>query len=247
MINTRLIKCITGLLLQVSNHETGCGVDPGTWSSTISDSLKSYFHGLSSSQPSSLYLTNGFPKYFDLLENVRSFHESYYNKILLNGIVMKRSWLSYSTSLNRVFCTSSKIFGLPKAQRNIFALKGSKDFRNMKRNIENHETTIEHIQAEISRGLYTDNMRIDTQMIYSANRKVSENQEILKVIIDVLLYLARQNFAFRGHNKNVASLNQGNFIELIKVVSQYHPIIQRHLYKINSNKRNRLKFMSHET
>jgi hypothetical protein len=90
-------------------------------------------------------------------------------------------------------------------------------------------------------------MRIDTQKIYSANKKVSENRKILKVIIDVLLYLARQNIAYRGHNENVASLNQDNFIELIKVLSQYQPIIQQYLNKINSNKRNILTFMSQET
>jgi hypothetical protein len=45
--------------------KTGCGLDPRTWPSTISDSLKSYFHGLGSSQPLLLDLTNRFPKCFD--------------------------------------------------------------------------------------------------------------------------------------------------------------------------------------
>lgn len=228
---------------------SGCKIekDPGTWPPKISDSMRSYFHEIGSCQPSSLELTDGFPKVFDVSKKARSFHESYYNKVLFDGTVVRRSWLSYSVSLNRVFCITCKIFGLPKALRSSFASEGNQDFHNIKRNIEKHETAIEHLQAEISRGLYANNNRIDAQIVHSANRKVCENREILKVIIDVLLYLARQNIAFRGHDESFLSINQGNFLELVKVISQYHPIMQQHLDKIQNKKKNRLTYMSHDT
>lgn len=54
---------------------------------------------------------------------------------------------------------------------------------------------------------------------------ISENQEILKVIINVLLYLAKQNIAFRGHDESSTSINQGIFLELLKVFSEYHSIL----------------------
>jgi len=165
--------------------------DPGTWPSKMSDSMRSYFHGIGACQQSPLDLANGFPKVLDVSIIARCFHESYYNKVLFDGAIVKRSWLSYSVSLNRVFCITCILFGLPKAHRSSFASEGNQDFRNMKRNIENHETAIEHLQAEISRGLYANNNRIDAQIVHSANRKVCENREILKVIIDVLLYLGR--------------------------------------------------------
>lgn len=229
------------------SHKIDFDKDPGTWLPKISESMRSYFHRIGACQPSSLDLANGFPKVFDVSKNARCFHESYYNKVLFDGAVVKRSWLSYSISLNRVFCVTCKIFGLPKAHRSSFVSEGNQDFHNMKRNIENHETGMEHLQAEISRGLYTKNNRIDAQIVHSANIKVSENREILKVIIDVLLYLARQNIAFRGHDESFLSTNQGNFLELVKVISQYHPIIQHHLVKIQNKKKNRLTFMSHDT
>jgi len=209
--------------------------------------MRIYFHGIGACQPSPLDLKNSFPKVFDVSKIARCFHESYYNKVLFDGAVVRRSWLSYSVSLNRVFCITCKLFGLPKAHRSSFASEGNQNFRNMKRNIENHETAIEHLQAEISPGLYANNNRINAQIVHSANRKVCENREILKVIIDVLLYLGRQNIAFRGYDESFLSINQGNFLELVKVISQYHPVIQHHLNKIQSKKKNRLTYMSHDT
>lgn len=52
-------------------------------------------------------------------------------------------------------------------------------------------------------------------------------------MIDIALYLARQNGAFRGHTERYTSLNKGNFLELIQLLSKYESTIKMHLDQNN--------------
>ena len=48
------------------------------------------------------------------------------------------------------------------------------------------------------------------------------NQLQLKTSIDSIRYLASQGCAFRGHDEGPDSKNRGNFLELVKLVSNYN-------------------------
>jgi len=87
----------------------------------------------------------------------------------------------------------------------------------------------EHIQSEISRGLYFTRTRIDITLLKSANHQVAENRVILKVIIDALLFTARQNIAY-SHDESHTSMNKGNFLELLKLSWPFK-------YKFTKNRR----------
>jgi hypothetical protein len=52
--------------------------------------------------------------------------------------------------------------------------------------------------------MYIKNNRVDINDIrLTSNNKVTENRETVKVIIKTVLYLARQNIPFRGHDESV--------------------------------------------
>ncbi|KAL4131466.1 hypothetical protein QTP88_008775 [Uroleucon formosanum] len=99
-------------------------------------------------------------------------------------------------------------------------------------------------KSEMSKALYTNNHRIDLKMVHGTNKQVVENREIVKVVIDALLYTARQNIALRGHNELKLSNNRGNFLELINLMGKYHPVLNSHLQKINNVSKNRISFLS---
>ncbi|KAL4154393.1 hypothetical protein QTP88_000268 [Uroleucon formosanum] len=222
--------------------------DPVNWPEIVSYQLLSHFVELGPCQPSPLDLKlNAFPKKKNSNGNLRSFHENYYFKRLEDGTFCKRTWLSYSPSLDRFFCMTCKLFGLIKAKTSYLATTGSCDFRNISKTINLHESLPEHIQSEISRGLYTSNTQIDVTLLESTNRQVAENRKIMEVIIDTLVYTARQNIAIRGHSECVDSNNRGNFLELLGLFGKYHAPLNAHLQKINSKKYNRLTFLSAES
>lgn len=98
---------------------------------------------------------------------------------MANNTLSKRYWLSYSHSKDSIFCISCKLFGLPKAQKCSLALNGSNDWSNILRTINNHEHSPNHIQSEISRGLYLNSNRVDlnNQLNKYENREVANNRE----------------------------------------------------------------------
>ena len=51
--------------------------------------------------------------------------------------------------------------------------------------------------------------------------------------MDIILFFARQNLALRGHRESLdAEDNPGNFIELVKLISSYDPVLREHLTRI---------------
>jgi len=180
--------------------------------------------------------------------DVRSFHENFYHRKIQNGrMFVKRWWLSYSPSQDKFFCISCKLFGLPKAKNSFLAKIGSNDYKNIKRTIDSHESWSEHITSEIARGLYQKNMRIDTGILEAANRQIAENRAVMSAIIEAILFIARQNIALRGHDEGYKSSNRGNFLELLKLLSNYHAPLKYHMDKINENQHNRVTFLSNVT
>nr|XP_047132432.1 zinc finger MYM-type protein 1-like [Hydra vulgaris] len=49
------------------------------------------------------------------------------------------------------------------------------------------------------------------------------------------LFLAKQNLPFRGHQEDESSLNKGNFLELVDLLSTYDPILKEHLIKLRES------------
>ena len=62
------------------------------------------------------------------------------------------------------------------------------------------------------------------------NEEVRQNREMLKNIVNAVLYLARQEMAFRGHDESSTSLNQGNYRELLKSFGKLDSVFDRRLH-----------------
>ncbi|XP_050064148.1 zinc finger MYM-type protein 1-like [Aphis gossypii] len=224
--------------------------DPIRIPSKLSHVLLNYFFEQGACQPSPFDLPSKmFPKTKDSTGKLRSFHECYYfTNIPTKPTPIKRQWLSYSPTVDQIFCTTCKLFSLKKGKNRNLVDHGSNNWKHLKRTIENHESSTEHLQAEISCGIYTKNQRLDLTLLHSANQQIASNRELLRVIIDALLYTARQNIALRGHNEKKSSLNRGNFLELLSVLSINHAGLKYHLDQINmSNTRQRVSFISNRS
>ncbi|XP_015377176.1 PREDICTED: uncharacterized protein LOC107171451 [Diuraphis noxia] len=202
-----------------NNYESKFPNDPSKIPDNVSHTLLHYFMEMGPCQPCPFDLLNNiYPKSLDSSGFSRSFHQSYFHKSLSDGKLVKRIWLSYSPILDKIYCTTCKLFGLSKKKKNKFVANGSKDWKNLKRTIEVHESILEHLQAEISRGLYIANLRLDLTLLQSVNNQVATNREIVLAVIQILIYCARQNIPLRGHDEKITSQNQGNFLELVKLI-----------------------------
>lgn len=48
-------------------------------------------------------------------------------------------------------------------------------------------------------------------MASAHQQQIMKNKNYIKHLIDIVLYLGRQGLAFRAHNEEKTSMNQGNF------------------------------------
>jgi hypothetical protein len=54
------------------------------------------------------------------------------------------------------------------------------------------------------------------------SHEIIKNCLCLKTSIDAVCWLTFQVFAFRGHDESSESKNQGNFLELVKLLTSYN-------------------------
>ena len=61
--------------------------------------------------------------------------------------------------------------------------------------------------------------------------EVVSNETIQKRIVDAIMFLGHQGLPMRGHMTEYSD-NLGNFLELLKVISNYDIPLQQHLEKV---------------
>ncbi len=64
---------------------------------------------------------------------------------------------------------------------------------------------------------------------------VERNREHIKVVLDVVLFCAKQDISLRGHRESEEALNRGNFLELFRLLSNYDTEIQTRLDQLPKN------------
>ncbi|XP_060878254.1 uncharacterized protein LOC132950725 [Metopolophium dirhodum] len=146
-------------------------------------------------------------------------------------------WIEYSVVEDAIFCYPCRIFGCRTVAKMEFSTKG---FRNCKKifgsrgiglkytksklelysSCQYHLTCMTkwhaHIQSKTTGSVHT--------LVTNAHRdKILENRDYMLTLIDIILFLAHQGVAFRGHIENETSLNQGNLKEACKLMAKYNP------------------------
>lgn len=72
---------------------------------------------------------------------------------------------------------------------------------------------------------------LQRQNISQQRKEVEENQQYLTRVIDIIKTLAKCSLPLRGHNEKEDSLNQGNFLEIVKLMARWDPFFKEYLDK----------------
>ncbi|KAL4090975.1 hypothetical protein QTP88_025725 [Uroleucon formosanum] len=136
-------------------------------------------------------------------------------------------WIEYSQSENA------------NDTENMFISTGYTNWKNAmsSRGFLRHDNSDEHKNCTISWIEFKKNKLNKTSVLSQLNNHhasiVTENKKYMEAIIISLRMLAIQGIAFRGHIENESSINQGNFLELMKVISIFDNVVKK---KMNSPK-----------
>ena len=78
---------------------------------------------------------------------------------------------------------------------------------------------------------------IDAESIAAMDREKKKWRDILHWLLDITLFLANQNLAFRGHQEDGSLLNRGNLFEMVEMLSKYDPVLKEHLMRLKRSAR----------
>ena len=176
---------------------------------------------------------------FPLDEKKRHFSAHYLERVLDNGEKLKRRWLVYSQSADKVFCFCCKIFQATAVNVSSLAMAGSKDWKHLNDILKQLERSATHfsaygkwMEAETRRKL---NKGIDEEHQRIMRGEIQHWRSVLERLIAISVYLAEHNMAFRGSSDKLFTANNGNFLGLVQLLGKYDDVMHEHLRRVSSD------------
>ncbi|KAK4275757.1 hypothetical protein QN277_018788 [Acacia crassicarpa] len=149
---------------------------------------------------------------------MRRFNPQWYNEF--------GTWLEYSESKDAVFCLHCYLFncehGYRRGGRDSFVGEGLSNWKEKQRLLKHvgNVGSIHKLCFNAAKDLMNQNQHIDTVMSNISDKAKQDYRICLNGSIRCIRYLIRQGLPFRGHDETNASMNQGNFLELVKFLCE---------------------------
>lgn len=81
-----------------------------------------------------------------------------------------------------------------------------------------------------------DDKTIDCEVQKMFKSEKEKRRNILKIIVEIIMFCSRNNLALRVHSENITNSKKGIFLDLIELISHYNPILEEHLKFIKEEK-----------
>ena len=171
------------------------------------------------------------------------------NKVFKRKNGSKRMWLSYNDTKEALYCTVCLAYA--KDTENAFT-EGMSDWKHVHQRIQEHEKSKQHNACAEAHLLNLNHKGIE-DLLFAEQRQVKRdqvrtNRQVMERVIDIVKLIGKRGLSYRGSKTEAASsledylLDHGNFLELVKLLSKYDPLLQRHLDKvIKKSKQNSTK------
>ena len=155
---------------------------------------------------------------------VRHFQNSNYERY---------SWLTASSGPCKLYCWECLLFATDR--RGVWSHGGFSNLSCLTKAALRHQSTAGHLHATVSLKTFGDT-RVDLQLNEQVRREtvlhneiVRKNREIVKKLIDCVIFLGKQELSFRGHDESKDSANKGNYVELISFLAEHDKDLHYHL------------------
>ncbi|XP_031262511.1 zinc finger MYM-type protein 1-like [Pistacia vera] len=141
-------------------------------------------------------------------------------------------WMEYSVAKDAIFCLNCYLFKPDygdQAGGEVFVNKGYnnwKDKAKVKKHVGDHSSTHNQCHAKCV-DLMNQRQHIDVNLGCVSKKGKLDYRIRLNASIDCIRFLLHQGLAFRGHDESVESENQGNFMELLKFLSNHNDDIKK--------------------
>ena len=173
----------------------------------------------------------------------RYYSVKYFQKVMNNGEKCDRKWLMFSEFTGCVFCYVCKLFSTD--YDNVFVKSGFYNWKKAKQTIFGHENSKEHIQCMIKWiEFIKQNTHVDEYMVSQIKRVFNYWSAILNRIVAVIRFLAGRGLAFRGHNEVIGSSNNGNYLGMLELLTQFDPVLKQHIGTLANKGKGNVNYLS---
>lgn len=163
---------------------------------------------------------------------------------MVNGTKVERDWLVFSTSTQSIFCFACRLFG-DHSQEHSFAAIGFKDWKNSGRAIKLHEHSKNHITNYLAfkrRARELEN--IEDSFKSSLETEMEYWRQVLHRIVSVIKFLGSRGLPFCGSNQTIGSNQNGNYLGILELLSEYDPLLNNHLTQYGNKGKGRASYLS---
>ena len=177
-------------------------------------------------------------------EDGRHFTKDWFYKQMPNGENVRRTWLIYSAAKGACFCFPCILFAKErstcagKTSSLINATQGNNDWRHLSDVIPQHERNPAHRKCyvkwkQLEMGIKTGNT-IDSELQDAIAAEKDIWRGVLRVIVDVIMFCAKNNLPLRGAADKIGAPDSGIFLSTIDLVSHYNKPIADHIARIQT-------------
>ena len=125
-----------------------------------------------------------------------------------------------------------------------FTTKGFRDWKHAtghKGALMEHSRSFTHRSAVVSWEQHSLNTKqgttIERRLDKLGHRVIQENRHYLKTVAEVILLCAQAELPLRGHDESKSSLNPGNFMMMLKMISNHDVLVKKYLETSPGNAR----------
>lgn len=169
---------------------------------------------------------------FSMTDDGRTFSADWFQKTLSNNEKIERKWLIYSKNAKSIFCFPCLLFG---TKETIFS-KGFRDWKHLNPRIGEHENSAEHRKCYVTWKEMEMRLIKGKTLDDELQRGISAEKEkwryILKVIIDVVLFCAKNNLALRGGVEKIGHRKSGIFLSTVELLAKHNLQMKEHVSSI---------------
>ena len=156
----------------------------------------------------------------------RYLSQAVFTRQLYNGEIVNRDWLLYSASQGSVYCFTCRLFSKKKKT---FASNSFNDWKHLNL-ISEHECGPEHTTCMIMYAQrQNDSGCMESELLKEFYQDQQYWKKVLQRIVAVIKFLASRGLAFRGDNQTLGSNQNGNYLGILELVSQFDPFLCEHL------------------
>nr|XP_017218827.1 PREDICTED: zinc finger MYM-type protein 1-like isoform X2 [Daucus carota subsp. sativus] len=151
----------------------------------------------------------------------------------------KFPWLEYSPEKDAAYCFYCFLFAknpLGRCGSNTFTVKGFNTWRKVNNGKDcafrchvgkgDGSNSAHNFAAKCYYNLKNQPCHLEKIVEKQSAEEIKRNRMCLKTSIDAIKWLTFQACAFRGHDERCNSKNQGNFLEMLKLLASYSPEVE---------------------